>query len=131
MLRAILGAIAGIVAGAITTAAVEFAGHLVYPPPPGLDLNDPATLKTLIASIPTGAKVAVLIAWAAGVFVGSAVAVLIAQRQSWPAWVAATVLFGAALATMVQIPHPDWMVLGATLLTLASAIAAAYIWARS
>jgi hypothetical protein len=40
-------------------------------------------------------------------------------------------LFGFALVTMVQIPHPDWMVLGATALTLASAISAAYIWARS
>jgi hypothetical protein len=32
---------------------------------------------------------------------------------------------------MTVIPHPDWMVLAATLLTLASATAAAYMWARS
>jgi hypothetical protein len=78
-----------------------------------------------------GFKVGVLIAWALGIFVGSAVAISVAQRQSWPAWVTAVLLFGAALYTMVLIPHPDWMLWGATALTLASAISAAYIWARS
>lgn len=131
MLRGILGVLAGVIAGAITIGIAEFAGHMIYPLPQGIDPHDPAALKTFMAIVPTGAKVAVLVAWALGTFVGSAVAIFVAQRQSWPAWVTATALFGAALATMVQIPHPDWMAAGATVLTLASAIAAAYIWARS
>jgi hypothetical protein len=131
MLRSILGIVGGVVAGALTTFAAEMIGHAVYPPPPGVDLNDPATLQSLMATIPTGAKVAVLVAWALGIFVGSAVAIFVAERQSWPAWVTAIVLFGLALATMAVIPHPDWMLWGASVLTLASAISAAYIWARS
>jgi hypothetical protein len=115
----------------LTTFAVEFASHMIYPPPPGVDLNDPASLRAFMEQVPMGAKVGVLIAWGLGIFVGSAVAIFVAQRQSWPAWVTAVLLFGAALSTMVLIPHPDWMLWGATALTLASAISAAYIWARS
>lgn len=126
MLRSILGVVAGIVAGVVTIALVEAAGHAIFPPPRG-DFGDPAVLN----AVPTGVKLAVLAAWALGVFVGSAVAILVAERRSWPAWVTALALFAAALATMAYIPHPDWMVWGATTLTLASAIAAAYIWARS
>ncbi len=131
MLRGILGIVAGLVAGVLTTFVLEAAGHLIYPPSPGFDLTDPAGLKAFMDQVPLGAKVAVLIAWALGIFVGCAVAIFVAQRQSWPAWVTAVLLFGAALSTMVIIPHPDWMLWGATALTLASAISAAYIWARS
>jgi hypothetical protein len=131
MLRGILGVLAGVVTGSLVVFGAEFAGHALYPPPAGVDFNDPAALRTLMDVIPLGAKVSVLVAWALGIFVGSAIAVVVAQRQSWPAWHTALILFGFALVTMVQIPHPDWMVLGATALTLASAISAAYIWARS
>jgi hypothetical protein len=131
MQRGILGVVAGIIAGVAVTMISEMAGHTFYPPPPGINLEDPQALKTIIDVIPLGAKIAVIVAWALGVFAGSATAIFVAERQSWPAWVTAFVLFGFALATMTYIPHPDWMVLAATLLTLASAIAAAYMWARS
>lgn len=131
MLRGILGVAAGVITGVIVTLIVETAGHTIYPPPSGIDLKDSEALKTIIAVVPMGAKIAVLAAWGLGVFVGSAVAIFVAERQSWPAWATAAALFGFALMTMVEIPHPDWMALSATALTLASAIAAAYIWARS
>jgi hypothetical protein len=131
MLRSILGVVAGVVAGAVTIFIVEAIGHLIYPPPPGVDFNDPVVLNGLIQNMPFGAKVSVLAAWALGIFAGSAVAVFVAERRSWPAWVVAIVLFAGALSTMVVIPHPDWMAWSATVLTLASAISAAYIWARS
>lgn len=131
MQRGILGVIAGIVAGVAITMIVEMIGHTIYPPPPGIDVNNPEALKTLIPSVPLGALIAVNLAWAMGVFAGSATAIFVAERQSWPAWVVAVVLFAFALVTMTYIPHPDWMLLVATLLTLASAIAAAYMLARS
>jgi hypothetical protein len=131
MQRGILGVLAGIVAGVAVTMLAEMIGHTIYPPPPGINVNDPEARKTLIASLPLGALIAVNLSWALGVFAGSTTAVLIGTRQSWPAWITAFVLFAFALATMTFIPHPDWMILAATLLTLASAIAAAYMWARS
>jgi hypothetical protein len=131
MLRGVLGVIAGLVAGALATGGAEAVGHLLYPLPEGVDVYDPQTQRTLMEIMPAEAKVAVVIAWAFGIFVGSAVAVQVAQRWSWPAWVVAVLLFAAGLYMMIVIPHPDWMLWAATIGTLVSAIAAAYIWARS
>jgi hypothetical protein len=131
MLRGVLGVIAGLVAGVLATGGAEAVGHLLYPLPEGVDVYDPQTQRTLMEIMPAEAKVAVVIAWAFGIFVGSAVAVQVAQRRSWPAWVVAVLLFAAGLYTMIVIPHPDWMLWAATIGTLVSAIAAAYIWARS
>lgn len=131
MLRGILGIVVGLVAGVLMTFVAQLAGHMIYPPPPGMDLNDPALLQAFMEQVPMGAKVGVLVAWALGIFVGSTVAILVAQRQSWAAWVVSVVLFAMALYTMTVIPHPDWMLWAATLGTLVSAIAAAYIFARS
>jgi hypothetical protein len=56
---------------------------------------------------------------------------IVPEAAGWPAWVVAVLLFAAGLYTMTIIPHPDWMLWAATLGTLVSAIASAYIWARS
>jgi hypothetical protein len=131
MLRGVLGVILGIVVGGLSIGGAEAIGHKIYPPPPGLDLGVPGATATLMETISLEAKIAVVAAWAVGVFLGSATAILVSGRQSWPAWVAALVLFSAALVTMDMIPHPAWMVWTATAMTLVSAISAAYIWARS
>jgi hypothetical protein len=131
MLKGLIGVIGGLIAGAFTVFLAESGGHLLWPPPPGVDLNDPEALKTLMSVIPLPAKLAVLVSWGAGTFVGSAVAIFLAGRASWPAWVTATILFGMALWTMTIIPHPDWMLFAASGITLLSAISAASVWARS
>ena len=131
MLKGVVAVLAGLISGVAVVFAVESGGHLLYPPPEVVDLNNPEALRTFMQSIPLGAKIAVLVAWGLGTMTGSAVAIFASGRQSWPAWVVASVLFGLALSTMVLIPHPDWMVIGATFITLASAISAAYLWATS
>lgn len=130
MLKGLLGVIAGVAVGIVTVFIAESAGHLVWPPPLGIDMNDPEALKELMLIAPIEAKLAVLIAWGLGTFSGSAVAINVSGRASWPAWLTAFILFGLALWTMTFIPHPDWMLFGATALTLVSAITAAFIWAQ-
>ena len=130
MLRGILGVIAGLVAGALATGGGEGLGHFLYPLPAGVDVYDPKVQTTLMNIVPMEAKLAVVLAWAFGVFVGCIVAIFVAQRQSWPAWVVAVLLFVFALWTMTIIPHPDWMLWAATAGTLVSAVAAGYIFPR-
>jgi hypothetical protein len=131
MLRGFLGVIAGLVVGALATGGGEGLGHFLYPLPEGTDVYDPEVQKTLMNIMPLEARIAVVLAWAFGIFMGCMTAIMIAQRQSWPAWVTAGLLFAFALSTMVVIPHPDWMLWAATAGTLVSAILAAYIFARS
>jgi hypothetical protein len=121
MVRLILGIIAGLIAAVITVALVEALGHMIYPPPAGVDISDPEQLSAIMSTIPLGAKIAVLVAWAIGIVVGSAVAIIIG-RKTWPAWVVggAVLLMGAI--TMYMIPHPLWMIIATPLTTVLAVI---------
>ena len=121
MIRLILGIVAGLIAAVFTVALVEALGHMIYPPPPGVDVTDPAQLSAIMSTIPLGAKIAVLVAWANGILVGGAVAIIIA-RKTWPAWLVggAVLLMGAI--TMYMIPHPLWMIIATPIITVLAVI---------
>ncbi len=124
MLRGIAAIVAGVIAGIVVIMLVESAGHLIFPPPEGVDLKDPEALQSVMNEIPLGAKLAVLIAWGLGVAAGAIVARLIANRGVFPAMAVAAVLFAGAAYTMTVIPHPAWMIVGAVAATLAGAFLA-------
>lgn len=116
MIRGILAVLVGIFAGSATVWVLELAGHLLYSPPAGLDLENLEALKQYVASAPTGMFLALLAAWAGGAFVGGSVAALLSQRRR-----GAHALAVGALQTVFaviqfgMIPHPLWfMVLGVT-----------------
>jgi hypothetical protein len=115
-----IGAVAvGVLAGALVIFIVENVGHLIFPPPSGLNLKDPAVLATVMDQIPMGAKIVVIVGWFLGIFAGGAAALYIGKRWAPVAWVVAGTLFAMAAITMLQIPHPWWMVAGAIVATLA------------
>lgn len=124
MLRITLAVVAGLVLGMVLTAVFEAVGHAIFPPPPGVNLTDPAQLRTVIRHIPLGAKVGVLVAWFLGVLVGAACANLIAGRRRVAGWIVSGLLFAFAAWTMATIPHPPWMIASAVVLELAAALAA-------
>lgn len=124
MLRTILAIITGIIAGMVVIALVETLGHMVFPPPEGVNLKDPEALKSIMHTIPLGAKLSVLIAWGLGVFAGASLARRFSEGASFASWVVGAVLLAFAGVTMVQIPHPIWMVIGAFVVTLAGIMGA-------
>lgn len=109
--RKILAAIAGIVSGVIVIGAIEYLSHLAYAPPGTLDTNDAAAVSAFVASLPVGAFLAVLAAYAAGTFVGGWVATRVARAGSaWYAGIIGGLVLAAAFANTVMIPHPGWFV---------------------
>lgn len=118
MLMDILGAVLGTVVASIVVAIVEAIGHKIFPPPEGVNFKDPEKVKEIMHLIPFPAKLAVLIAWGAGVFVGGSLAIWIAGGTIWPAYVVAGLMLAAGFATMAKIPHPSWMVIGAVVVTV-------------
>ena len=114
MMRSAFAGIAGVVAAIVIVFVAEAVGHMIFPPPEGVDLNDPDQLRAIMSEIPLGAKIAVLVAWGLGTFGGGLVGVLLSGRKAWPATVVALVMLAAAGFTLYAIPHPLWMI-GATL----------------
>lgn len=110
MLRTSLGTLAGLITAFALVAALESAGHLVFPPPEGLDPSDPEAVAAAMASMPVGALVMVVVAWIVAAFVGPLVGGLIARDRPWIAvGVVGTLLFAATVANLAMLPHPVWM----------------------
>jgi hypothetical protein len=112
MLRLVLGVLAGAVVAVALVAGLEMLGHLLFPPPPGLDVSDPEQLAAMMAQVPLPAKVWVVAAWTLATMGGGVTAALI-SRRGWTAWVIAALVAAAAVATLFMIPHPLWMQIGA------------------
>ncbi len=125
--RSILAVVAGLVLGVVIIAAVEYMSHMAYPPPPGLDMKDPEAMKAMVANLPVGALLFLLLAWALGSFGGGWLAARLSQRlQMRHAMIVGALLMLAGIMNMIMIPHPTWLwVLGITVY-----LPAAYLGAR-
>lgn len=124
MLRSILGVILGSLVGFIVTGTIESAGHSLFPPPAGVNLTDPAQMKTIMSVIPAQAKVMVLLAWVLGVLAGASSANVMAGRRAMAGRITSLVLIGFSAWTMVTITHPVWFMILATLGALGAAVLA-------
>ncbi len=126
MLRGIIGLVAGLIVGVLVTGAVQAIGHLLFPPPPGLDLSTPEAIAENMGQIPIAAKIAVVVAWTVGVFLGATTAIWIG-RAIWPGLIVAAVLLAFTLYTLFAFPHPLWMMIAPFVLTPIATFLAARI----
>lgn len=113
MARSILAVIFGIAIGALAVAFVQRVGHIIYPVPTGIDLKDPAQFAQLLQNVPVGAKIFVTISWGTGATIAAIGALLVSKKWAPTAWIASSTLFAMAVMTMIEIPHPIWMVVSA------------------
>ena len=124
IVRAILGVAAGLVTMFLVIMGIEFLGHVLFPPPPGLDPMNPADLGTIMASQPVAALALVVLAWVAGAFAGGWVAARVAR--DWPrvaAVLVSVVVIAGVVGMIVQLPeHPRWMSILGLLLPIPAAL---------
>lgn len=126
MLRSILAVLAGLVVAWITVSLFEFASMHAFPPPRGIDVQDPRQLASLIARMPVGALAMVLAGWVVGALDGGLVAASIAKRRLPAAVVGVFVALGA-LAMVAMVPHPLWMSISGVLLPVPAALSGAWL----
>lgn len=107
MVRAILGTIAGVVAGTGVILLIEILGHHVYPFPPGVNPKDPESLKAYMAAAPVGASLFVLAAYAFGSFAGGAAGAAVGGRR-WAGVATGGVLLILGVVVLLMYPHPVW-----------------------
>jgi len=127
MLRAILAVLGAIVANIILVTLCEMILKAGFPPPPGLDLNDPAQLKAFAQSMPPLALAGLLVGWAVGAF-GSAAAGLLIARKAWAAWVGPAFNLLGVVMSITMIPHPLWVAAIGVLTPFVAAWSAPRLW---
>lgn len=123
--RSILGVFAGMLIAFILVTLVEILGHRIFPPPPGLDLTDRASMAAIVQSMPLGAMLFVLAAWFLGAGVGVSTAVRVSGNKRTPGLVVGGTLLVLTLYSLWTIPHPVWMassaVIGLIVITVLAA----------
>ena len=128
--RTLLGAVIGLVTAAITIMLIEFAGHQVYPPPPGLNPMVTEDMAKIMQMLPLGAMLFVVAAWLIGAFDGGFIAALIA-RKGHPraaAVVPALMVMAGVIGMIIKMPgHPVWMAIVGLLLPIPAALAGAWL----
>ncbi len=129
--RTILGMLVGLVMMWLTVTALEFLGHTVFPPPPGLDPTNPEHLQQIIAEASVGSLAMLVLGWVAGTFVGGWVAARIARHTRAAAIAVALFVMASVAGMMVIIPeHPGWVATLGLLLPIPVALMAATLAGR-
>ncbi len=124
--RTILGMLLGVVTMMFTIYAIESIGHLLYPPPDGLDPRNPDHLQMIVAVASTGAMVMLVVGWTAGAFVGGWVGARIARHARAAAIAVALFVMAGVAGMMVIVPdHPMWISALGLLLPIPVALVAA------
>jgi hypothetical protein len=112
--RAILAVVAGCVLSVLVVVGLEALGHLIYPPPEGVDGRDPAAVRAVVAQMPVGALVILVFAWILAAGLGAWLATkLSGTGKTWPGYVVGGVTLAATAVNLWTIPHPIVVVLAA------------------
>ena len=129
--RTILGMLVGLVVMWLTVTALEFLGHAVFPPPPGLDPTNPEHLQQIIAAASVGSLAMLVLGWVAGTFVGGWVAARIARHKRAAAIAVALFVMAGVAGMIVIVPdHPRWVSALGLLLPIPLALMAATLAGR-
>lgn len=118
--RGIVAVIAGLVAAFAVVFVLEALGHMVFPPPSGLDISKPEDQARMMEAIPLGAKIAVVVAWFFGTLAGAIVAARVGLRPHY-AWAIAAITILLSVVTTTMFPHPAWMTVSAVVLPVLAA----------
>lgn len=124
--RLIIGIIAGLVAGFATIWGIDLIGHLIYPVPSDLAIDDFEAIGAYIESMPAAALAIVAFAWFAGALVGGFVAAAIGRRR-WAAWLIAALVAAAGVVNIVMIPHPVLLQIAAIVAPALGGLIAAHL----
>ena len=106
--RGVVAVILGLLLAFAIAFAVDAVNAKIYPPPPGVDLADPESVKAMMAVMPRAALVVVLAGWFVSALLGTAVAARFARPAGWPPLTVGILLLAAAVMNMYVIPHPVW-----------------------
>lgn len=117
MWKGIVALVAGLFTGNVVMFMVQGVSLALYPMPDGVDPTvDQAAFEAYVASLPLGAYLLVLFAWAAGTGAGAAAAGWLNDDDHLRmGLVLGSVFQLAAIVQFLTMPHPTWMQ-GASLL---------------
>ena len=111
LLRNVLAVLAGIAVGGVVNMALIALSPSLVPPPAGVDVSDPESLRSSMHLFEPRHFVMPFVAHAAGTFAGALTAFLIAAtRRVQLAYAIGVVFLCGGVAASFMIPAPAWFI---------------------
>lgn len=129
MTRLVGSLVVGAVAALAAIVLIQRLGHLAWPLPSDLELEDPEAAARVLGDVPLGAKLVVVFGWFAGGLIGAAAAWRM-SRRSWPGWAVAALASLAGIVTVMLVPQPVWMQISAVAAPLLGGLVAHHLPTR-
>ena len=127
MFRNAAALVVGVAVAFLTVMLIDYVGHMIYPPPAGLDFSDTSAIEPYLATLPIGAFLFILASSTVAAFIGTLVACYIGTIKPLNcAIVVGGIVLAASIANFIAIPHPSWLAIA----TLAGVVAAAWFAAQ-
>ena len=105
-MRIAVGLLAGLVAALAAICAVWLVGHMIYPVPSDIVLEDRERVGAYVRIMPVGAQLFVVAAWFLGAVAGGLVAELVAGRH-WTLWSIVALVAAIGIVNVFWVPHPE------------------------
>ncbi len=123
--------VAGLVVSFVLITAVQQISVRLFPPPGGMDPNDPAAIARFMQQLPIGALLLVALSYAVGSLGGGVGVGLVARSAAYGlAAVVGGLLTLAGFMNLAAIPHPAWFAVVTTLTYVPCTLLGTYAVAR-
>jgi len=130
LIRRIGSTFVGMVLGAVLIGLLQVLNHKLYPPPPGVDRSDPASIEAYMAVMPTEALVGVLVSYLLGTLGAGVLAAMMAKRDRGSIYATSALLMSMGLLNLTMQPHPAWFNILCPLTFVLAAVTAAKLTKR-
>ena len=108
MLRKVGAVLAGVIAGFVVMSLIQAFGHYLFPVNMEEFSQNPS-MTEVMSSIPAGALLFVLLAYAIGSFVAGLLATFIMERKTLQQAITCGIIFTVlGLINLFMFPHPVW-----------------------
>jgi hypothetical protein len=107
IVRGIGAVIAGMIVSFLLVLGAEAISHRIYPPPPGMNMQDMAKVKAYVATLPMSVLLIVLTGHLIATFVATWTAAKIA-RGPIAGFIVGALLLAAGIVNAFMIPQPVW-----------------------
>ena len=109
MLRDVAATVVGLAVAIAVIMGIQSIGHVIWPPPEGLDWNDTEVVQTYVSQLPFAALLFPILSYFLGALAGPVVASKIGTaRPIVFGGIIGLVLLAFTIANLIQIPHPHW-----------------------
>jgi hypothetical protein len=131
VLRGILVVIGSVVLGSLVMFAVQSANYVLFPPPAGLDYNDPKQLQQIVDAMPLAALWMLELSYALGCLVEGVVTAVGARgRRLTLALIVGGIFTVLGFVNLTQFPAPLWLAVVTTVTYVPATLAGSLAFSR-